>query len=94
MMNKEEKIEYYTFQYRIPVYKNKPPQTFCEYYELHKDEIIVELDKENKDLQARIDKAKEYIENRTYSSVATMKTVLNLQNDELYDLLEILGGKE
>ena len=56
--------------------------------QLYQDYLV----EQNKDLQERIDKAKEYIENRTYSSVATMKTVLNLQNDELYDLLEILGG--
>lgn len=48
-------IEYYTFQYKIPVYKIKPNQDFSEYYQIHKDEIIV-------DLQKRIDKAIEYIE--------------------------------
>ena len=45
-----------------------------------------------KELQQRIDKAIEYIENNTYSSVSTMKTTLHLQNEELYDLLEILKG--
>lgn len=49
-MNKED-IEYYTFQYTIPVYKIKPPRKFCEYYQTHKDEMIVELDKENKQLK-------------------------------------------
>lgn len=52
-----------------------------------------ELEKENEELKEKINKAIEYIENNTYSSVATMKTILHLQNDELYDLLEILRGK-
>ncbi len=52
-MNKED-IEYYTFQYTIPIYKIKPPQDFCEYYQIHKDEIIVELDKENELLKKKL----------------------------------------
>lgn len=46
------------------------------------------------ELQYRIAKAIEYIENNTYSSVVTMNTTLHLQNDELYDLLEILKGND
>ena len=46
----------------------------------------------NRELQQRIDKAIEYIENNTYSNVSTMNTILHLQNDEVYDLLEILKG--
>ena len=51
-MNKD--IEYYTFQYTIPIYKIKPPQEFCDYYQTHKDEIIVELDKEKQQLQQKV----------------------------------------
>ena len=49
-MKNERDIEYYVFQCAIPVYKIKPPKTFCDYYQTHKDEIIVNLDKENKRL--------------------------------------------
>ena len=40
-MNKE--IEYYEFTYKIPKYKIKPPLDFSKYYEIHKDEIIIDL---------------------------------------------------
>lgn len=47
-------IEYYKFEYCIPVYKMEPNETFYDYYQLHKDEIIVELDKEIQDLKQRL----------------------------------------
>lgn len=56
-MNKD--IEYYTFQYTIPIYKIKPPQEFCDYYQTHKDEIIVELDKEKQQLQQKVNQLEE-----------------------------------
>ena len=54
-------IEYYTFHYTIPVYKIKTPKDFCEYYQTHKDEIIVDLDKKNKKLNNIIDELEKYI---------------------------------
>ena len=47
-MNKE--IEYYEFIYKIPKYKIKPPLNFSKYYQIHKDEIIINLQQENKHL--------------------------------------------
>lgn len=41
----------------------------------------------------RNDKAIEYVENNTYTSAGSLKTTLYLQNDELYDFLEILKGE-
>ena len=74
-------------QQRIKTYEDPEDLTLMFMYcnEKAKDKI--------KELQNRIKKAIEYIENNTYSSVATMKTILHLQNDELYDLLEILKGE-
>ena len=40
----------------------------------------------------RNDKAIEYIENNTYTSAGSLKTTLYIQNDELYDFLDILKG--
>ena len=60
--------------------------------ELEKDKIVI-TNANRVDYKARVEKAIEYIENNTYSSVSTMKTTLHLQNEELYDLLEILKGK-
>jgi hypothetical protein len=57
-------------------------------------ELWCKSQKENRALQQKIDKAIEYIENNTYSSAHSLKTTLYLQNDELYDLLEILRGGE
>ena len=54
----------------------------------------IQLLEENKELHNKIDKAIEYIENNTYSSVHSMKTTLYLQNDELYDLLKILKDSD
>lgn len=72
MNNEIKDIEYYTFQYTIPVYKIKPSQDFCEYYQIYKDEIIV-------DLQKRIDKAIEYIKNNCYYLVDNDdKNLLNI----------------
>ena len=48
-MNKE--IEYYEFRYKIPKYKIKPPLNFSKYYQIHKDEIIIDLQQENKQLK-------------------------------------------
>lgn len=73
-------IEYYTFQYKIPVYKIKPNQDFSEYYQIYKDEIII-------DLQKRIDKAIEYIK-EWQSFPHTNCTIHN----ELKNLLNILQG--
>lgn len=49
-------IEYYEFTYKIPKYKIKPPLNFCKYYQIHKDEIIIELQAENKRLKEGLHK--------------------------------------
>ena len=54
-MNKE--IEYYEFRYKIPKYKIKPPLDFSKYYQIHKDEIIIDLQQENQKYKEVIDKA-------------------------------------
>ena len=51
-MNKE--IEYYEFTYKIPKYKIKPPLDFSKYYEIHKDEIIIDLQQENQELKKQL----------------------------------------
>lgn len=53
-------------------------------------EFMAKLREENEELKSKIEKAIEYIENNTYTSAGSLKTTLYLQNDELYDLLEIL----
>ena len=52
-MNKE--IEYYEFTYKIPKYKIKPPLDFSKYYEIHKDEIIIDLQQENQELKKQLE---------------------------------------
>lgn len=47
-------VEYYTFPITIPIYKIKPPRNFQKYYQTHKDEIIVDLQKKNKTLQQEL----------------------------------------
>jgi len=49
-------IEYYGFTYMIPKYKIQPPDDFCEYYQTHKDEIIIELDKKTKEQKEEIER--------------------------------------
>ena len=61
MNNKE--IEYYEFRYKIPKYKIKPPLDFSKYYEIHKDEIIIDLHQENKQLKDKISKIETLIIN-------------------------------
>lgn len=75
-MNKE--IEYYEFTYKIPKYKIKPPLNFSEYYQIHKDEIIIDLQQEKKQLQERI----EYLER---SNNRREDTILD-QRQEISDL--------
>lgn len=58
------------------------------------DKTTEYLENQNEELQKRINKAIEYIKNNTYSSVTTMKTILHLENDKLYDLLKILNKKQ
>lgn len=53
-------IEYYTF--RIPIYKTPPVPDYHKHYCFHKDEIIVDLDKENKKLKNIIKEAIKYNE--------------------------------
>lgn len=79
-MNKD--IEYYEFTYKIPKYKIKPPLNFCKYYQIHKDEIIIDLQQENKQLKEDKKEAVKYI-NRTQMPEGYKK-----------ELLEILGDKE
>lgn len=52
-MNKE--IEYYEFTYKIPKYKIKSPLDFSKYYEIHKDEIIIDLQQENQELKKQLE---------------------------------------
>ena len=59
-MNKE--IEYYEFTYKIPKYKIKPPLDFSKYYEIHKDEIIIDLQQENQELKKQL----KYLRSREY----------------------------
>lgn len=77
-------------------------------YENYLCEENDKLQKENKQLKEKylnavadyeLEKSKncqaiKYIENNIYSSVATMKTILHLECDEVYDLLERLKGGE
>lgn len=58
------------------------------------DKTTEYLENQNEELQKRINKAIEYIKNNTYSSITTMKTILHLENDKLYDLLKILNKKQ
>ena len=44
-------------------------------------------------VKERNDDAIEYVENNTYTSAGSLKTTLYLQNDELYDFLDILKGE-
>ena len=90
-MNKKD-IEYYTFQYTIPVYKIKPPQKFNEYYQIHKDEIIVELDKENKRLQQKVNQLET---NRDEAIVALKRIMYGFSIKGASDVVKILErGKE
>ena len=63
------------------------------------EELIKENEKLNhykllyQKVKVRNDKAIEYVENNTYTSAGSLKTTLYLQNDELYDFLEILKGE-
>lgn len=87
-MNNEKELDMNDLIRDFNEYSTDYNKTTCEYYR----DYLRNYQKEKLELQQRIDKAIEYIENNTYSSVATMKTILHLQNDELYDLLEILKG--
>jgi len=51
-------IEYYTF--KIPIYKTPPVPDYHKHYCFHKDEIIVDLDKENKKLKNIIKEVREF----------------------------------
>ena len=64
MNNKE--IEYYEFRYKIPKYKIKPPLDFSKYYEIHKDEIIIDLQQENEQLKDNWNKLRKYISSEWY----------------------------
>lgn len=55
-------------------------------------DYFYKIEQEKQQLTDRINKAIEYIENNAYSSVSTMKVILHLECDEVYDLLEILKG--
>ena len=54
-------IEYYEFTYKIPKYKIKPPLNFCKYYQIHKDEIIIDLQQENKQLTSILTELEEWL---------------------------------
>lgn len=86
-MNKE--IEYYEFTYKIPKYKIKPPLNFSEYYQIHKDEIIIDLQQEKKQLQERI----EYLErsnNRREDTILEQRQEISDLEDNWNKLKEII----
>ena len=80
-MNKE--IEYYEFRYKIPKYKIKPPLNFSKYYQIHKDEIIIDLQQETQQLKDNWNKLKEYI----YNQIPTDKTVLT-KHIKIFEVLD------
>lgn len=69
-------IEYYTF--RIPIYKTPPIPDYHKHYCFHKDEIIVDLDKENKKLKNIIKEVREEV--KTYEEQSNDGTTNELDN--------------
>ena len=65
-------IEYYGFTYMIPKYKIQPPDDFCEYYQTHKDEIIIELDKKTKEQKEEIERLTERYNNLKKEHIDTI----------------------
>ena len=90
-MNKE--IEYYEFTYKIPKYKIKPPLDFSKYYQIHKDEIIIDLQQQNKKYKEVIDKLKEWI-NIVQQNKDNKHLEPFISTDELDELLDILKEVE
>ena len=82
----EKEIEYYFFQYAIPIYKIKPPKTFCDYFQTHKDEIIIELDKKNKRLNNIINELENYIRARVDDDNTC--SICSVMIDDLLNILE------
>ena len=90
-MNKE--IEYYEFRYKRPKYKIKPPLDFSKYYQIHKDEIIIDLQQQNKKYKEVIDKLKEWI-NIVQQNKDNKHLEPFISTDELDELLDILKEVE
>ena len=84
-MNKE--IEYYEFTYKIPKYKIKPPLNFSEYYQIHKDEIIIDLQQENKQLKEQVQDLK-----ADYGTIAQIER--DLYKEVIEEVREFVGSEE
>lgn len=80
-------IEYYTF--KIPIYKNPPITDYHKKHCFHKDEIIVDLDKENKKLKNIIKEVREFVEEWKYKDGdGSVYFDINTNPDDLLRILD------
>lgn len=86
----DKELEYYEFTYKIPKYKIKPPLNFSKYYQIHKDEIIIDLQQENKQLKDNWNKLKEYIDIKLYNVEYLQKLCGCRIDDEIHMILDII----